>query len=125
MDVAHGEHCFKSVHGTAMTPSRTLTGSLACPASSANPSRTDVPLHVQVGAHVGAHVKPWALLGHDPGYARACAYGLPPIATVDDLIEAESPLVLLVRELPELVPRFSVAALGQWIVFRHPRRHPD
>ena len=29
--------------------------------------------------------KPWALLGHDPGYARACSYGLPPTAMVDDL----------------------------------------
>ena len=29
--------------------------------------------------------KTWALLGHDPGYARACAYNLPPTATVDDL----------------------------------------
>ena len=43
VDVAHGEDCFQSVRGTAMTPSRTLTGSLATPTSSADPSRTDVP----------------------------------------------------------------------------------
>ena len=67
--------------GTAMTPSQTLAGSLATPTSSADPSRTDVHLHVRVGAHG----KPWALLGHEPGYAFACAYGLPPTATVVDL----------------------------------------
>ena len=42
VDVAHGEDCSQSVRGTAMTPSRTLTGSLATPTSSADPLRTDV-----------------------------------------------------------------------------------
>ena len=108
VDVAHGEDCFQSVRGTAMTPSRTLTGSLGhsciiCGRSIRCPRE-----------------KPGCYWGHDPGYARAC-----PTATVDDLRSKRRVLwSYLTEKFQDLFRGFSVASLGQWIVIRHPRRHP-
>ena len=82
MDVAHGEDCFQSVRGTAMTPSRTLTGSLATPTSSADPSRTDVPSSRSSRCPRKNPGLYWDMVQE---CARACAYGLPPTATVDGL----------------------------------------
>ena len=84
---------FNRYVGTAMTPSRTLAGSLATPASSADPSRTDVPPSCSSRC---PRENPWRYWDMIQECARACACGLPPTATVDGLeIEAVGPLILL------------------------------
>ena len=82
VDVAHGEDCFQSVRGTAMTPSQTLTGSLASPTSSADPSRTDVPPSCSSRCPRENPGRYWDMIQE---CARACADGLPLTATVDGL----------------------------------------
>ena len=71
-----------SVRGTAMTPSQTLTGSLATPTSSAVPSRTDVPPSCSSRCPRETPGRYWDMIQE---CARACAHGLPPTAAVDGL----------------------------------------
>ena len=79
--------------GTAIPPPRTLTGSLATPTSSADPSRTDVPPSCSSRCPRENPGRYWDMIQE---CARACACGLPPTATVGGLeIEAVGPLILL------------------------------